>query len=263
MDVTGSVELGARTALEAFEHGKHFVAMNAELDGTLGPILHTYARKHGVEFSACDGDEPGLQMNLYRWVRGLGLEPRVMGNVKGLQDPYRNAGDAEGLRGEVGSEPRDGHVVRGRLEDQLRADDRGQRDGRQGAPAGDVPRHAVRRARRSSSPRCTTWTRLRALGSIVDYTVGPSSVKIFCLAEHEDPKQRHYLSLYKMGDGPLYPFWVPYHLPAFRGADCDRAGRPLRGQPRTAPRRARAWRCAPSRSAISAPARRSTSTGCS
>ena len=40
--------------------------------------------------SACDGDEPGVQMNLYRWVKGLGLEPRVIGNVKGLQDPYRN-----------------------------------------------------------------------------------------------------------------------------------------------------------------------------
>ena len=56
---------------------------------------------------------------------------------------------------------------------------------------------------------------VRALGGIVDYTVGPSSVKVFCLAEHSDPKQRHYLSLYKLGDGPLYPFWIPYHLPTF------------------------------------------------
>ena len=54
---------------------------------------------------------------------------------------------------------------------------------------------------------------VRELGGIVDYTVGPSAVKVFCLAEHSDPKQRHYLSLYKLGDGPLYPFWIPYHLP--------------------------------------------------
>jgi len=38
---------------------------------------------------------------------------------------------------------------------------------------------------------------------------------VFCLAEHSDPKQRQYLNLYKMGEGPLYPFWVPYHLPTF------------------------------------------------
>src|SRR5581483_11778790 len=52
--------------------------------------LRTYARKHDTILSACDGDEPGVQMNLYRWVRGLGLIPRIMVNVKGLQDPYRN-----------------------------------------------------------------------------------------------------------------------------------------------------------------------------
>ncbi len=45
--------------------------------------------------------------------------------------------------------------------------------------------------------------------------MGPAGVKIFVLAEHADPKQRHYLELYKMGEGPLYPFWVPYHLVHF------------------------------------------------
>ena len=49
VDVTGSVELGARVALEAFAHGKHVVAMNAELDATIGPILQRLcqaARRH-------------------------------------------------------------------------------------------------------------------------------------------------------------------------------------------------------------------------
>jgi predicted homoserine dehydrogenase-like protein len=56
---------------------------------------------------------------------------------------------------------------------------------------------------------------VRELGGIVDYTVGPPAAKVFVLAEHPDPKQRHYLKLFKMGEGPLYPFWVPYHLPHF------------------------------------------------
>jgi predicted homoserine dehydrogenase-like protein len=55
----------------------------------------------------------------------------------------------------------------------------------------------------------------RQLGGIIDYTVGPALIKVFCLAEHTDPKQRHYLNLYKMGEGPLYPFWIPYHLVHF------------------------------------------------
>jgi hypothetical protein len=53
---------------------------------------------------------------------------------------------------------------------------------------------------------------VRRLGGIVDYTVGPALTKVFCLAEHDDPKQRHYLNLYKMGEGPLYSFFTPYHL---------------------------------------------------
>ncbi len=89
VDATGSVEFGARVLMEAFEHGKDVVLLNAEVDATIGPILQVHAAKAGVILSACDGDEPGVQMNLYRWVKGLGLTPRVMGNIKGLQDPYR------------------------------------------------------------------------------------------------------------------------------------------------------------------------------
>src|SRR6185369_2561029 len=81
---------GAHVILEAFKFGKPVVLMNAEVDSTIGPILRIYAKKYGVILSACDGDEPGLQMNLCRWVKGLGLIPRAIVNIKGLQDPYRN-----------------------------------------------------------------------------------------------------------------------------------------------------------------------------
>jgi len=214
MDVTGSVEFGAGVALEAFAHGKHFVAMNAELDATIGPILHRYAARDGVQFSACDGDEPGLQMNLYRWVRGLGLEPRVMGNVKGLQDPYRNPDTQRGFAEKWGQNPAmvtsfaDGSKIS--FEQTIVANATGakvlQRGMSRGVPFEGSP---------LDLPSLYDVEAVRAVGSIVDYTVGPAFVKIFCLAEHADPKQQHYLSLYKMGEGPLYPFWVPYHLPHF------------------------------------------------
>lgn len=56
---------------------------------------------------------------------------------------------------------------------------------------------------------------LRALGGIVDYVVGTPVTKVYVLAEHPDPKQQHYLNLYKMGEGPLYSFFIPYHLVHF------------------------------------------------
>ena len=153
-------------------------------------------------------------MNLYRWVRGLGLEPRVMGNVKGLQDPYRTPETQKGFAEKWGQNPAmvtsfaDGSKIS--FEQTIVANATGakvlQRGMSRGVPFDGAPLEL---------PSLYDVDEVRALGSIVDYTVGPSSVKIFCLAEHADPKQRHYLSLYKMGEGPLYPFWVPYHLPHF------------------------------------------------
>lgn len=51
------------------------------------------------------------------------------------------------------------------------------------------------------------------MGGIVDYVVGAKpSPGVFVFATHDDPKQRHYLELYKLGKGPLYSFYTPYHL---------------------------------------------------
>ena len=35
---------------------------------------------------------------------------------------------------------------------------------------------------------------------------------IYCIAEHPDPKQRDCLNLYKLGEGPLYRLYTPWHL---------------------------------------------------
>src|SRR5882757_6025098 len=181
VDVTGSVEYGAHVVLEAFKHGKDVVLMNAELDGTIGPILRTYADRHGVILTGCEGDEPGAQMNLYRWVKGLGLTPRLMGNVKGLQDRYRNPTTQQGFAERWG---------------QNAAMVTSFADGSKIGELYDVEE-------------------LRRLGGAIDYVVGTPLTKVYCLAEHPDPKQQHYLNLYKMGPGPLYSFFIPYHLVHF------------------------------------------------
>src|SRR5207245_6758947 len=73
VDVTGAVEFGAHVNLEAFRFGKPVVLMNAEVDSTIGPILRVYAKKHGTIVSACEGDERGVQRNLYGWLRVVAL----------------------------------------------------------------------------------------------------------------------------------------------------------------------------------------------
>ena len=92
-------------------------------------------------------------------------------------------------------------------------------------------------ARSWSSVQLYDIDEVRELGGVIDYTVGPAGVKVFVLAEHTDPKQRHYLNLYKMGEGPLYPFWIPYHLVHFETPFSIARVVALRRQPRQAARR--------------------------
>ena len=54
---------------------------------------------------------------------------------------------------------------------------------------------------------------LRELGGIVEYVVGAKpGPGVYVFGTHDDPKQQHYLNLYKLGEGPLYSFYLPYHL---------------------------------------------------
>jgi predicted homoserine dehydrogenase-like protein len=214
VDVTGSVEFGARVALEAFRHKKDVVLMNAEIDATIGPILQTYATKHGVILSACDGDEPGVQINLYRWVKGLGLTPRVIGNIKGLQDPYRNPTTQKGFAEKWGQNPAmvtsfaDGSKIS--FEQAIVANATGFVVRSRGMSRGMEYKGDVMKI-----GELYDIDEVRKLGGIIDYVVGTPLTKVYVLAEHPDPKQQHYLNLYKMGDGPLYSFFTPYHLVHF------------------------------------------------
>jgi predicted homoserine dehydrogenase-like protein len=214
IDVTGSVEYGAHVVLEAFRHRKDVVLMNAELDSTIGPILQTHADRHGVILTGCEGDEPGVQMNLYRWVKGLGLTPRLMGNVKGLQDPYRNPTTQQGFAERWGQNAAmvtsfaDGTKIS--FEQSIVANATGFRVRTRGMSrglqyTGDVLKIG----------ELYDVEELRRLGGAIDYVVGTPLTKVYCLAEHPDPKQQHYLNLYKMGPGPLYSFFIPYHLVHF------------------------------------------------
>lgn len=90
VEITGHIEYGARVSEMAIEHGKHLVLMNAEIDATIGPLLKYRADQRGVVVSGCDGDQPAVQLNLLRSVLGWGLRPLLCGNIKGLQDHYRN-----------------------------------------------------------------------------------------------------------------------------------------------------------------------------
>jgi predicted homoserine dehydrogenase-like protein len=213
IEVTGAVEFGAQVALEAIEHHKHIVIMNAELDGTIGPILKHYADRAGVVITNADGDQPGVEMNLFRFVQSIGVKPVMCGNIKGLHDPYRNPTTQEGFARKWGQQPSmvtsfaDGTKIS--FEQAIVANATGMRVGCRGmfgptVPAGTPIKDVVDRYPLDA---------LVEGPGIVDYVVGAEpGPGVFVLGTHDDPIQKHYLNLYKLGEGPLYCFYTPYHL---------------------------------------------------
>lgn len=211
IEVTGAVEFGAHVVLEAIAHHKHIIMMNAELDGTIGPILKVYADKAGVILSACDGDQPGVQLNLYRFVKSIGLTPLLCGNIKGLQDPYRNPTTQEAFAKRWGQKAHmvtsfaDGTKIS--FEQAIVANATGMTVAKRGMLGYDFNGHV------DDMTKMYDVEQLKELGGIVDYVVGAKpGPGVFVFGTHDDPKQQHYLNLYKLGEGPLYSFYTPYHL---------------------------------------------------
>jgi predicted homoserine dehydrogenase-like protein len=213
VEVTGHVTFGAEVILDAIRNHKHVITMNAEVDGTVGPYLKVLADREGVVYTGADGDQPGVIINLYRFVKGIGVKPVLCGNIKGLHDPYRNPMTQEAFAKKWGQKAHmvtsfaDGSKIS--FEQAIVANATGMRVAKRGMHGPTVP---------SGTPidGAVNWYPLNDLiegPGIVDYVVGAVPAPgIFVLGTHDHPAQQHYLNLYKLGEGPLYVFYRPYHL---------------------------------------------------
>lgn len=209
VEATGEIEFGVNVVLEAIKHKKHAVLINAELDTTLGPILKTYADRAGVIYTQADGDQPAKLMNLYREVKLMGFKPVLCGNIKSLIDHYRTPETQKKFAETHFQRPKhitsfaDGTKIS--FEMATVANATGFKVGKRGM----------------YGPRCThvdeavnVFNKEELLkGGLVDYILGAEpSFGVFVIGFNDQPIKRRYLKVYKMGDGPLYTFYTPYHL---------------------------------------------------
>lgn len=210
VEATGEVEFGAHVVLRAIEQGKHVILMNAELDALAGPLLKVYADRQGVIFTNVDGDQPGVIMNLFRFVQTIGYEPVLAGNIKGLQDHYRTPETQRAFAERNCQKPRmitsfaDGTKIS--MEMAVVANATGFRVAKRGM----------------YGPQCRHVTEASSLfpvveferGGFVDYVLGAEpGPGVFVIAYNDNPIKKQYMSYLKMGEGPYYVFYRPYHLP--------------------------------------------------
>lgn len=214
VEATGTIEFGAGMAVQAIEHGKHVILVNAELDGTVGPILKLQADRAGVILSGCDGDQPGAEMNLFRFARAIGMEPLLCGNIKGLEDHYRTPTTQESFARRWQQQPymatsfADGTKIS--FEQAVVANATGMGVAKRGMLGYQHDGHV------DDLTKLYDLDQLREWGGIVDYVIGARPAPgVFILGALVDPKKSWYLEMYKMGQGPLYCLYTPYHLCQF------------------------------------------------
>jgi predicted homoserine dehydrogenase-like protein len=211
IEATTDIEFSAHVAINAIDNRKHVVLLNADLDATVGPILKVYADRAGVVISGMDGDQPGAMMNLFRSVKTIGYKPVLIGNIKGMQDFYRTPDTQREFASKYGLSPilatsfADGTKIS--MENALVANATGFRVGKRGM-YGPACKHV------NDAKDLFPLDKLLE-GGLVDYILGAEpGPGVFVLGYGDQHVRQRQMSYYKMGDGPLYVFYSPYHLAA-------------------------------------------------
>ncbi len=185
------------------------VLMNAEIDCLLGPSLHRRADESGAVITSDAGDQHGVLMRMIDEVQLWGFELVMAGNIKGFLDRRATAASVVDEARKRNLNPimcaayTDGTKLN--IEMALVANATGLRPAKRGM-IGPKAAHV------SEVFDKFDLGALREPG-IVDYVLGADpGGGVFLVGYCDQPVQREYLRYYKMGDGPFYLFYRPYHL---------------------------------------------------
>ena len=210
VEVTGTIGAAVPVVFDAFDHGKHVVLVNAELDSLLGPILKVRADRAGVVLTHTDGDEPGVAMTLLRYLRTLGLRTVAAGNIKGMVDYYRTPATQKAFAEKHDQDAKKvtsfADSTKLSMEATVLANATGFHVGRRGmyGPACGYVREMA---------HLLPADQLLTTG-LVDYALGAAPhTGAFVIVHEESPLKKTQLAYYKLGDGPFYVFYTPFHLP--------------------------------------------------
>ena len=214
IDATGIPSVGAEIGLAAMERGKHLVMMNVEADVTIGAYLRSEAERLGVIYSLGAGDEPSSCMELIEFVSAMGH--RIISAGKGKNNPLNFDATPDTYTEEA---------VRRHMNPRMLVEfvDGSKTMVEMAAIANatglipDCPgMHGPACSRDELSKVLIPASAGGVLSSDagrVDYTIGKGVAPgVFVVAEMDHPRIRERMEDLKMGEGPYFTFFRPYHL---------------------------------------------------
>jgi predicted homoserine dehydrogenase-like protein len=213
IDATGKPAVGAEMGLAAMEQGKHLVMMNVEADVTIGAYLKREAKRLGVCYSLGAGDEPSSCMELINFVTSLGYPIVAAGkgknnplNIDATPDDYAEEAQRRNMNVRMLVEFVDGsktmvEMVAISNATGLVPD----------VPGMHGPAASLADLEKVLCPKADGGV-LNKKG-VVDFSVGKGVAPgVFVIAEMSHPRLRERMHDLKLGAGPYYTFFRPYHL---------------------------------------------------
>lgn len=212
VESTNTIGFAVRICEAAIDSGADIVLMNAEVDLALGASLRRRARERRRIVTSDAGDQHGVLARMIDEVRLWGLDVAMAGNIKGFLDRYATA---RGLDHEARIRKLDPvqccaytDGTKLNIEMALVANGTGLVPPQPGM-RGPRMRHV------SEALAAFDFSAQRGQG-VVDYILGAEpGGGVFLVARSDDPLEREFLQYYKMGDGPFYVLYRPYHLCSF------------------------------------------------
>ena len=211
VESSNAIQAGAKFVLTALERRKHVVLMNAEIDLVYGPYFMEVAAANGVTCSSIDGDQYGVMKRVIDDFELWGFKLVMAGNIKGFLDRYSNPvkiipeADKRNLDYKMCTSYTDGTKMN--IEQAIIANAFGMKTkvtGMYGPQAKHVDEV------QSLFDFEKLWDHETPF---VDYILGANpGGGIFCVGYSNHPYQKDMMSYYKMGNGPFYTFYRPYHL---------------------------------------------------
>ncbi|MBK1870513.1 NAD(P)H-dependent oxidoreductase [Aestuariivirga sp. YIM B02566] len=213
IDATGRPAVGAEIGLTAMEHGKHLVMMNVEADVTIGAYLQREAKRLGVVYTLGAGDEPSSCMELINFVSSLGYPIVAAGkgknnplNIDATPDAYMDEARRRNMNPRMLVEFVDGSKTM--VEMAAIANATGLVPD---CPGMHGPQATLPELEKVLCPKVDGG--LLSRKGVVDYSIGKGVAPgVFVIAEMAHPRLRERMHDLKLGAGPYYTFYRPYHL---------------------------------------------------
>jgi predicted homoserine dehydrogenase-like protein len=214
VDATGVPSVGAEIGLRAMERGKHLVMMNVEADVTIGAYLRAEAERLGVIYSLGAGDEPSSCMELIEFVSAMGHRIVSAGkgknnplNIDATPDVYTEEAVRRHMNPRMLVEFVDGSKTM--VEMAAIANATGLIPDKPGMHGPACSREDLNKVLVPQS----AGGLLSSGEGRVDYTIGKGVAPgVFVVAEMDHPRIRERMEDLKMGKGPYFTFFRPYHL---------------------------------------------------